>query len=315
MNRITKEIEEIVINRYKNGETCRQIGKSLNFAHATIASILKNNKIDVKLYNRFIIPEDLHKEIISSYQNKTLNTYELATKYNVSYTAVRNLLLHYNIPMRSKSERMRQYQYDENYFNIIDTQDKAYFLGLLYADGCNSGTSMVINLHKKDKHILEEMIKYIGYSGKLYERTKKNQFVFSLSSMKLVEQLNKLGCVRNKSLILKFPSYQIVPDKLLSHFIRGYMDGDGCVAIDKRNNQGIISFIGSYDFIDSLQEFFIKQFDIRGYKRTKNKVKELIIGGQQQSLKILNWLYNDSSIYLNRKYDKYLKIKNRDLNG
>lgn len=130
--------------------------------------------------------------------------------------------------------------YNENYFDIIDTPQKAYFLGLLYADGCISHTTrtsgsicyiMAIALQEDDKYVLEKFrIEMERPNNLLFIRGndhRKAKFCFTVSGEKIHHDLEKHGCVERKSLILQFPT--TVPEELMSHFIRGYFDGDGCI--------------------------------------------------------------------------------------
>lgn len=313
---MNQNLEKLAIEKYKDGHglSCIQIGKELNVAGITIARILKRNNISIRPYRRSVLPEELHKEVSNLYQNKQLNTHQLAKKYNVSRGCIINILKRNNIKIPPKCDRMRKYKLNENFFERIDTQEKAYFLGFLYADGYNNGFNCVtIGLHQKDRYILQKFCKLLEYEEKIYDYNKRqNISIIYLNSQKISNDLTNLGCYKNKSLTLKFPSLEQVSERLLPQFIRGYMDGDGCVRFDKKN-QGNVSFVGSNSFIDSLQNLFIKDFNIKGYKRrkkVKNEFSELTIGGNNQSLKILDWLYKDSSIHLDRKYQKYLQIKN-----
>lgn len=314
--KINKEIELMVIDKYNTGLTCRKIAKELNLVHGTISTILKRNGIAPRLYNRSKLSFDNEKELINLYLIKPESLSKISKKYNVSLSCIRNALIKNNVKIREKLGSNRIYSLDETFFDVINTEEKAYILGFLYADGYNNGKSgFVLNLQYRDKEILEKIKKCLKYTGPLglAKVTKHKQSVLFISSKKLSQRLTELGCHRKKSLNLLFPNESIISESFLTHFIRGYMDGDGCIRTDNKK-QGNVSFIGSCNFINTLQSIFIKKFDICGNVRKRNKVKEFTIGGQKQSLCILNWLYKDSTIYLQRKNDKYMLIKNRDLN-
>lgn len=88
----------------------------------------------------------------------------------------------------------KKYTFNKNYFEKIDSEDKAYFLGLLYADGCNSTSatqnhaSIVLNLQEGDKEILEKFMKYINSNKPLLYRPKQEnhnpQYRFVINSKK-----------------------------------------------------------------------------------------------------------------------------------
>jgi intein/homing endonuclease len=122
--------------------------------------------------------------------------------------------------------------------------------------------------------------------------------------------LIKNGCIPNKSLIISFPTLDIVPKELLRHFIRGYFDGDGCICFAK---SGIsINVISTEDFLNDM-------CDEVGLIRNKYSRHGKAYGWQSASkatiTKFLNYMYKDAKIYLDRKYEKYLRyaVLNRDI--
>jgi len=108
----------------------------------------------------------------------------------------------------------KKYYYNEEYFKKIDSKDKAYFLGLLYADGnVYHGTEsnkkqrnrIQITLNNDDAYILQKFLNYLGSNSKLYS-DKKRYTKLILDNKSLYNDIIRLGCIPNKSLILKFPS-------------------------------------------------------------------------------------------------------------
>lgn len=206
---------------------------------------------------------------------------------------------------------------NENYFDVIDTEDKAYFLGFLFADGCISKSQwnylIVLSLQEGDKYILEHFNKQLDSSYPLRRQsprkpTRQAQFSLHLSSKKLFERLNDLGCVPKKSLILKFPE-RIISNHLISHFIRGYFDGDGSIFIYKRPKNGHIrynlSVISSTIFINGFLKFI-------GYGRVEtcknDKNSAWLPAGKENLMKFINFIYEDASIFLKRKREKSLEV-------
>ena len=130
-----------------------------------------------------------------------------------------------------------------DFFKIIDSEEKAYFLGLLYADGYNytKGKSKFVSLRlmEKDKDILEKFNLCIGnpYNLSFYKKRQQqhsNVIGLQINSKTFCDYLEKMGCPQTKTSILKFPKEKQVPSHLVSHFIRGCFDGDGSVWEGKR---------------------------------------------------------------------------------
>lgn len=125
--------------------------------------------------------------------------------------------------------------------------------------------------------------------------------------------INK-GCIENKSLTLTFPDIDIFGDKaLVKHFIRGYVDGDGCIGI--YNNRPFLSILGTYNFLNGVLEWL----KVHGGLVTNTKVNKCTSKGKENIFQLnfsnrkaksaLLYLYENSNVYLERKYNKYLKIK------
>ena len=195
----------------------------------------------------------------------------------------------------------------QDIFSKIDTEEKAYWLGFLYADGCvRSGeqdNQIELSLQERDYKHLVKFRKFIGNENAIAYREKQKAYRYCFRSKQIKMDLIKLGCTPKKSLTLTFPTKEQVPDSLLRHFMRGYTDGDGCLCISK----GKMSYelLGTEEFFIGLQKR-CSLFEKKMYYAKKNtSVKRLCFGGKQDVKNICNWLYQDANIYLDRKYEKY----------
>ena len=258
------------------------------------------------------LSQEKRSEVIYRYKNEKISGLSLGKEYGVSGCYITNLLRKNGIKVNRYTLLKREYPFNESYFKIIDTEDKAYFFGLLCADGCNSTKkgSVIIGLQERDCYILEEFKKFVECEIKLRFRKgakshHQNIYKLELYSKTMSADLEKLGCVAKKSLILKFPTEEQVPNHLLMHFVRGYFDGDGHIA-----ELGASSIVSSYSFIKSLNEIITKLGIMSKIYDCKNpSTKRLIIGKRLNSLKFLDWIYKDATIYLKRKYDKYMSLE------
>lgn len=218
----------------------------------------------------------------------------------------------------------RIYNVNDNYFKQIDSEEKAYWLGFLMADGCiqeRSGQDRIqLVLAIKDKNHLVKYINSLEFEGKILDnQIKSGTFkgfwtskVF-ITSQQLVNDLSKYGCVPRKSLILKFPKIDV---NLIRHFIRGYFDGDGSVFIsnEKHWRNGNIFPVIHYRF-SGTKEFLIeidKQINING-RITQAKGNKCYVLAYKRNKKLIpfyNYLYKDATIFLERKkaiFDLHIK--------
>jgi len=246
---------------------------------------------------------------------------ELTKEYNYSKTnhhGILNILKKHNISIRPDNiTHSTKYFVDSNYFEKVDNQNKAYILGLLYADGYNgiSSNSIRLMLQKEDKDILDIIRKEIKTDKplRLYQKSLKNpnwkdMYALDIENKKMCKDLNNLGCIQAKTFKIVFPYF--LKDEYISHFIRGYFDGDGCITYSKKNMY--ISFVGTSEFLNSLKIIFTKELnfsDVKFSKRHKDKndnIYNLLYGGNKQISKFKTWLYKDAQIFMKRKFDKFL---------
>jgi hypothetical protein len=272
---------------------------------------------------------DLPKSLVIEYYNNGESCYKIATKFKCSPKTIHNFLIENGINTKRPPNFYRKNKFNERYFETIDTEDKAYFLGLIYSDGCLYKNTLSISLIHTDSYVLESLRDYIGSNSPLYllpPRKEKHQFQkkFSVSSELLKKDLERLGITPKKSLILNFPNNQQVPPNLLNHFIRGVFDGDGSIFSYERiiNNKKYIesgiSIISSNSFITNLFNY-LKYGNV--YSTNYGKNTYLSIKNKNEIKKFIEFIYKDSTIYLKRKKEKseivfdYLSKKNYFYNG
>lgn len=191
--------------------------------------------------------------------------------------------------------------FNRDYFSKIDTNDKAYFLGLLFADGNVHKNTTTLTLEKTDAEIIAKFKIYINYLAEIrLDREKYLRFV--LCSQKIARDLISHGCVERKSLILKFPNLD--SDELIRHFIRGYFDGDGSFYFGQSG--AYVDIAGTNLFCQYLLEIIKLKLDIHVGIRPIKNIFRARISGTRQVMKFLNWLYyNRGDLYMERKLQKF----------
>lgn len=250
--------------------------------------------------------EDQMKYIISEYKKgKTLSA--LGREFGVSYSTIRNLLKRKGIKTEGNKHNFPR---DEFYFSNIDSKEKAYWLGFLYADGCVHSNSNEISITLKDRDHLEKFRKAIKSNNKIGESIDKRFssmpkiYHFSIKDKQLKSDLIKWGCIPNKSLTLtKIPN---IPRDFVSHFIRGYFDGDGSLHWLNGTKNFRISFVGTAPFLKDIQKELGLSLSLG--QQEGNKSKYFQVAGRKQVPMILDYIYKDSdeNIRLTRKYKNYL---------
>lgn len=233
----------------------------------------------------------------------------------------------------------RKHDYDRSFFDKIDTEEKAYVLGFIYADGCNvkhpTTGELSITQMERDVDILYKIKKAMKSTYPISEQknqhgNEEKRFVFYVYGQKIEEQLNALGVVHNKSLVLTFPTF--ISDELMPHFIRGYFDGDGSVWNGKRKKMIVkndyrpgeyrerivhnvkFNFTGSNTFIPFLQDYLVERFGFTktklNYSKAKNDHRHCTMeySGRKNLYKLYDIMYSSATIYGERKKTKFEEI-------
>lgn len=276
------------------------------------------------------IDDKTRKEIVDYFLSKNESSTEIGKIYNVSNSTVNTILREFGLNQPNKGRFIKKYFQNDNYFDNIDNEHKAYWLGWLYSDGYNNEDRgiVVLSLQEQDRETLEKFkidlestspLQFIDYSQ---YKNYTNQYRLSINSKILSRKISQLGCWQNKSLTLEFPKKEQVPEFLIRDFIRGMWDGDGSICYCYLNNtkhqnlKGRLcvgcGITGTEHICFKIKEILKKELNInvhiRKDKDPDTPTRQLHINGTQQIRVFLQWLYKDSTIFLKRKYDKYQEI-------
>lgn len=258
----------------------------------------------------------IREEILKSYINKGLNFKQISTELNVGYNTVLRYAKKYNLKSIIGNQGARKHNFNENFFEVIDTEEKAYWLGFIAADGCvyknSNAWRLQINLQGADKKHLEKFQNSIKSDYKISEKNIKNSSVCQLkvNSKIMCMDLIKLGIVERKSLEVKFPN---IKKELVHHFIRGYFDGDGNIKnfYDKNNRHRYnFNIVGGIDMLNSINERLPCKIELYKLKRN-NEIFSLETTMKNKLIQIYDFLYKDATIYLSRKKDIYDNLMSR----
>lgn len=203
---------------------------------------------------------------------------------------------------------------DESVFDVIDSEEKAYWLGFIFADGTISSSPLdnnqttqyqfELSLKLSDINHLEKAKKFFGYKRKLYTDSYRCRLEFN--NKHLWNILNSYGCTPRKSLTLKFPDKTIFKESsLIRHFIRGYWDGDGCLTY-KRIGYPTISVLGTEHFLTNIQLILNTSNTLYNNNKETCITKVLKYNGAL-AYNVCKYMYNNCTVYLDRKYKKYLE--------
>lgn len=271
-----------------------------------------------------IINKNLTDEIVKLHREGKNNT-EITKILNIQYRTVAKHLknsLNYDA-VSNMSKIKRKYSLNENFFENIVTEEQCYWLGFIFADGYVNN-SIKPGSKKYDRHlkiVLKEIdiehlenfktsinsnkpIKLLKYTNGYYP-------TLIIYNKKIVEDLVKLGCVQGKTHKLLFP--KSLSKEQIRHFIRGYFDGDGCITRSnkEKNNTCNLNITGRKEFLFEIQKIFNDELGLnytkmsKRHKERKNDIYTIHYGGIHVMKKLKKYLYDESMIFLFRKFKKF----------
>lgn len=283
---------------------------------------------NLRKYNK-IYPKERVELIITLYnQNKTLE--EISKIVGNKPQTVSKILKENNIALRNVADYYtskqlatnKKYDFNEDYFEVIDDEVKAYWLGFIFADGNvyvpkykegkTKGGRLDIALKAEDDYHLWNFRNDInGNMDVVYRDMKLGDKIYpscriTVNSIKMAQDLIKHGCTPKKSLTLEFPPH--LSEEMLPHFIRGYIDGDGCVffKIYEKIETFHVSLLGTVEFLTGVKNILEKNnIKCANIKPQKSNAFSFHIFGRDNLVKLYNYLYGNASVFLGRKIDLY----------
>lgn len=307
-----------IIDLYKQGLSKPKIAEKYNVCMCVIKEILRKNGISKKDKSCKFSYDEIEK--IKNLYNDGKTSYELAEMYNMSSVSMRRWLHLWGVEIRQS-----KYTFDEHYFDVVDNQDKAYIMGLLYSDGYHNvkKNTVSITLQEEDRHILDS-INFLIHSNRPLRFVNNSAintswsdcYQLSFTSSHTSNVLEKYGLVGAKSLILEFPKW--LDKELYPHFIRGFFDGDG--SISKGRYKYNMSMISTESFCAKIQEILLDELGIESHmyisSSTNKSTRTLMVTKKHLNKIFFDWIYKDANLCLKRKYDVYKsKYCNDDINN
>lgn len=277
--------------------TRKELAEKFNCSEVTISGICSKLNIEFKLSDYFWSEEE-KQLILDNIETHTLK--ELTELFQNSKTEIAIELYCNRNSIKYIDGRIHR-TLDHNFLDLIDTPEKAYFLGWFHSDGYLDKKFNRICFGLTDLEPLEIFNKIFSIEQNIreYKTSKpnhKNQFHWCLGSEKLSNAIQELGYNDNKTLEAKFPK---IPENLYYHFIRGFIDGDGCIHIQKKDKTLRVIFVGTESTLQSIKEIF--KFDTNVCK-TKDNVWSLRVNSIK-AYRFLEKVYeNSEGLRLTRKY-------------
>lgn len=279
---------------------------------------------------RKVITSELKQEIIKYYLSQPMTMKQVEDKYELSHPTVTKILK--DVPRYSKA-KLNNPNANERFFKNIDSEEKAYFLGLLISDGnvfkdsTGRQASISITLDLNDEYILQKFKEVLNVNTSI-SKDGRGCGQIAIRSNLMADDLKQYGVVPRKSYITYLPK---INDIYMSHLIRGILDGDGSILAKPSPKQDghnrylhSISFCGSHQLMEDIAKYLYNNLQLKQpiqvYDYQDKNLSDIHIQNYEDMEKVGDWLYKDATIYLVRKNniynlfkEHYNQIKNREI--
>lgn len=246
------------------------------------------------------LPIDL---IVNLYSNGKTGD-EISEISNLDRSIIFRILNKYS-ETRDNSKSKIKYKIDDTVFEKIDNEEKAYWLGFLYADGYlnDEKNTVTLALSNVDIDILYKFKSFLK-SEKKIRRNNKTSSKVVIENKKIYKDLLNKGLHQKKTHTIDFPD---IEDDLKRHFIRGYFDGDGCITYGKKMGKSAsISIVSNLNFLKKIDNNVDIHFSYnKRHKDREDNILTITSGGIGNIIKFYLYLYDNSNIYMNRKKNKF----------
>lgn len=225
---------------------------------------------------------------------------QIADEYEVTDESIRCLL-----KRRDIKRRTRKYTANEAFFDVIKTESQAYWLGFLYADGNVSKRTVAIALNQRDKKHLQQFQHDVSSNAPLEYRASNKSWKARVHSDHMVQSLKQIGCVEKKSKVIQVPD---IDGPLQHHFFRGHFDGDGWITYRMHSGKWKIWQC----CVASQSKGFLEKRTSRNFgslhQRGNGACWNLDFSGKRSVMSFLGLIYEDATVFLERKRKLYEEI-------
>jgi DNA-directed RNA polymerase specialized sigma24 family protein len=299
------EHQEAMVAAYLAGASAKEAAARFGHVAEACRNALKRRGIKTRNISEAMqVPLEHQEAMVAAYLDGA-SAEEAGALFGYSKEPCVNALQRRGIPLRTISEAIRQHSVNERFFATIDTEEKAYWLGLLTADGSVRVNSVTLVLHAKDEAHLYKFKTSLQAEHPVYpiERERKGKhekyFGIRINSQQMVQDLAAHGVVERKSLIVEPSPY--VPDEFARDYWRGEIDGDGSIGYGRAAEQWSVSLCGSEAIVRGFQQFASQYINSKAQIRPNGKIFSITYTGSAQARKLLEVLYGGATVYLERK--------------
>lgn len=303
--KLTDDDVSEICKLYQAGRSCAELAVHFHVTPPTISRWLTRSGIEIR-GNRKLSDNDI-EEICDLYKS-CRNATEVAKRFSVDSKTVSYHLHKHNIATSRYTYSIGQ----PDFFKDVDTERKAYWVGLIAADGCvvECNNTLQIGFLASDRILLEEFLRDIEANHPIHEKDNGRYARIEITAPAMIRDLEQFNIIPRKTFNLVWPD--LIPRSLLSHYMRGFADGDGGFYF-RRPKHGYaprFSFALSSACVPFLARFrdelalACRIPPAKILKQKGHNTRMFSYCGRLRVRSIFRFLYRDATIWLPRKRDK-----------
>nr|ABL87134.1 intron-encoded putative endonuclease [Staphylococcus phage 812]ABL87137.1 intron-encoded putative endonuclease [Staphylococcus phage 812] len=304
----TNEDKQDIVKSFQEGKTFKELQDKYNAHYFTIKKVLDEFNIDTNSKRRWTSKQK--QDILRMYTEESMSIAEIKTVYTTHSREISKILRDFGIDTSYYQSRRVNRNINKDFFEVIDTEEKAYILGLLMADGCvryRREGQCYLTLELIDKEIVERVQKELNSDSKIYEshrkrdyiKNEKSTYTFSVTDKKLCNDLAKYGIIPMKTKKTDWLT-QDIPYDLRKHYLRGLFDGDG--SIGYYNNRWFITLINNHpEFLKDVGTWIDDLIGLKCPKVSKTSTSYRVGYTGKKAKKLIKLLYQNNNIHIDRK--------------
>ena len=257
---------------------------------------------------------DLNKGQILSLYYSGERIDEICNKMQCNKSMIYRKFNEWNIERRQRRNYPERYNavynIDQHYFDAIDCEHKAYWLGVLTSDGFVNDKEISLCLKIDDIELIEKF-KYDLQSEHPIKTNKDGNPTLTICCRSLCNALKSYGLHNRKSWNLDINNViKHIPFEYEHHFLRGLFDGDGSIRYYNYQYLSKPQYHFGYTGLQNVCEYVQNKLGItRKLVHEGNVTYTLVTRDSNKIMDIFNYLYKDATIYLSRKYETFKEIQ------
>ena len=313
-----EQIDEMCL-RYQAGETSAALAMHFRIASENIHRWLRLKGIPSRRPATHRLTHAQIEDICHRYLAGETGA-SLGRAFGISTPAVFGFLERRHIALRHDLGSPRRYTCNHRFFQTIDTEPKAYWLGFLAADGTITDRDVHLQLALRDTEHLSRFRDALQatHSIRPINNNGYPAVIITMNSKEMIHDLAAYGVIPRKTHVLRLPN---LPPEMLRHYLRGYIDGDGTFTrsrIRRKDRPGLqyqvhsrFSLPGNVTFLIQVQQVLMRFCGVLATHillqraHLSQNIGTLAYGGGRQVQRIFDWLYHDATIWLPRKREHF----------